>query len=480
MIIMEPDNNNVTKTLNIGSGLEKICIDDHNKISYVKDDVEHAADTVRELMKSIVKDLDGRTFLYNIYSDEVTKVKSAFQSKAKQIEKRITERSTTLQTLIKKFEAEALQEVQAAENTALEEYDALSKTYTILNESVEDARTDINESLEFSAEDMISFYDDQHETFQEQFKMNIPEIPYYEIQLNMSSEIDERISKELLCDFRVQKMQQRVEYRKLHEFDVPYKVEGISVTEEDNLVVCEHRGSKVAIYNPDGNLHAKLDMPSRTWTWGVHSVGDDIYISDINTKSILVFNKAGSLKSILPAQFEGAAGITKHEDTLLITSSDDNCVYEMKLTDEQSPASQDKLCLFGQLSSFDLVDPRYIACNKDIVAVSSPASGVIHVLNTEGSHLYSYSSKSDSEDPPLRCPYGLCVDKSGNILVADWGTHCVHILSKYGQHLGCINLTDQGLAEPTTVALSSRGYLFICCAPKDQHCKIVIYHYEIA
>ena len=310
-----------------------------------------------------------------------------------------------------------------------------------------------------------------------QLTMAIPEIPYYGIELNMPGDVETRLTKELLCDLRIHKMKPTIEFRKLHEFEVPYKVEGICVTEEDNLVACEHRGSRVTIYNPDGNLYRELETPSKTWTWGVHSAGDDIYISDINTKSILVFHKDGDLKAIIPAHFEGAAGITKHGDSLLLTSSENNHVYEMNLNKEGSGGIEARL--FGQMHTFELLDPRYIASNKHIVAVASPASGVVHVLNTEGKYLYSYGSKSSSEGPQLRCPYGLCIDNKGNILIADWGSHCIHILSKCGQHLGCINIVSDGLAEPTSVALSSLGYLFVCCAPRDQACKIVIYHYEI-
>lgn len=77
--------------------------------------------------------------------------------------------------------------------------------------------------------------------------------------------------------------------------------------------------------------------------------------------------------------------------------------------------------------------------------------------------------------PVLVCPWGICVDGDGNVLVADWGErHRVLLFPARGAGWP---LVTQGLSSPRGVALLPEGHLAV--SDSMHHC-VKIYQYKEA
>uniref|UniRef100_A0A3Q1BGE8 NHL repeat containing 4 n=1 Tax=Amphiprion ocellaris TaxID=80972 RepID=A0A3Q1BGE8_AMPOC len=77
--------------------------------------------------------------------------------------------------------------------------------------------------------------------------------------------------------------------------------------------------------------------------------------------------------------------------------------------------------------------------------------------------------------PVLACPWGICIDTDGNVLVADWGEqHRVLLYPAQGTGWPIVN---QGLSSPRGLTLLLEGQLAV--SDSMHHC-IKIYQYKAA
>uniref|UniRef100_A0AAY5K089 NHL repeat containing 4 n=1 Tax=Esox lucius TaxID=8010 RepID=A0AAY5K089_ESOLU len=75
--------------------------------------------------------------------------------------------------------------------------------------------------------------------------------------------------------------------------------------------------------------------------------------------------------------------------------------------------------------------------------------------------------------PVLACPWGICIDRDGDVLVADWGSqHRVLLYPAQGMGRPIIN---QGLSGPRGLTLMPDGHLVV--SDSMHHC-VKIYQYK--
>ncbi|XP_008297164.1 tripartite motif-containing protein 2-like [Stegastes partitus] len=76
--------------------------------------------------------------------------------------------------------------------------------------------------------------------------------------------------------------------------------------------------------------------------------------------------------------------------------------------------------------------------------------------------------------PILTCPWGLCIDSDGDVLVADWGKQHHRVLIYPSKGVGWPLVTDN-LSSPRGLALLPDGHVVV--SDSMNHC-IKIYHYK--
>ena len=59
------------------------------------------------------------------------------------------------------------------------------------------------------------------------------------------------------------------------------------------------------------------------------------------------------------------------------------------------------------------------------------------------------------------CPFGICTDVLGHILVCDYFSNTVHLLDQDGGFLSFILSPQQGIKRPRSVCVKNEKYLYV-------------------
>ena len=109
--------------------------------------------------------------------------------------------------------------------------------------------------------------------------------------------------------------------------------------------------------------------------------------------------------------------------------------------------------------------PLYVCARNNMVAVSNDGNNTVYVLDCHGNLQYTHGTpgKSGCGEDTLHAPWGVALDASDNLYIADKYNHRVCILSNKGNYLGVVDLKKDQLSCPQAVTLDFEGHLLIAC-----------------
>lgn len=91
--------------------------------------------------------------------------------------------------------------------------------------------------------------------------------------------------------------------------------------------------------------------------------------------------------------------------------------------------------------------PRFVTVNISGTKVfASSISNSITCMTTDGKIIYQY------KDGHLRDPRNICCDFNDNILVCDWNSNTVQVITTDGKKYGTLLSSSDGLKYPSSVA----------------------------
>ncbi|KAK3577231.1 hypothetical protein CHS0354_030509 [Potamilus streckersoni] len=100
--------------------------------------------------------------------------------------------------------------------------------------------------------------------------------------------------------------------------------------------------------------------------------------------------------------------------------------------------------------------------NRDLVVTDREDNKLrVMLVDMEGRLKDTYIGPKDIKLKQPFNPLGVCCDKHGNILISDWGNHCVHLLDMDSQFVGFILSRKDGLFKPNAIALDTGGNLWV-------------------
>ncbi|XP_062605150.1 uncharacterized protein LOC134279839 [Saccostrea cucullata] len=100
--------------------------------------------------------------------------------------------------------------------------------------------------------------------------------------------------------------------------------------------------------------------------------------------------------------------------------------------------------------------PHYITENiNGDICISEHKKAVV-VVNKSGQHRFSYTGQGSAF-----CPYGICTDVLGHILVCDDKSRTVHLLDKGGQFLSLLLSQQHGVDYPRSVCVDDENNLYV-------------------
>uniref|UniRef100_A0A3Q2C734 E3 ubiquitin-protein ligase TRIM32 n=1 Tax=Cyprinodon variegatus TaxID=28743 RepID=A0A3Q2C734_CYPVA len=264
---------------------------------------------------------------------------------------------------------------------------------------------------------------------------------------------------------------------------------GIHATPHGQLFVVDCGNARVQVTDPQGNVLQQVTSPNISgssrrcrnyFDIAVNSKGL-IALSCAAERALLVFSRHGRLLEIF-----GGSGLGSAKDELeaprgvTVTRLDEFLVADIKKGNLIALKLDPKTgCRLERTVVTGFHRPYLVAAclSSGIVAVSERGNETgrvpcIKVLEP-GWNTVRVLGVCAGMGPVLTCPWGICIDKESNILVADWGEE--HRVVLYpAQGIGWPIIT-QGLSSPRGLTLLPDGQLAV--SDSMHHC-IKIYKYK--
>ena len=88
--------------------------------------------------------------------------------------------------------------------------------------------------------------------------------------------------------------------------------------------------------------------------------------------------------------------------------------------------------------------------NSDSIFIANMSGCIVHVIEN-----------SKDMPTPIVCPSALIFDAFSNLLIADFTSDNIHLVSKSGHYLGCLLSSEHGISCPNAMTFDHDGHLLI-------------------
>jgi hypothetical protein len=200
---------------------------------------------------------------------------------------------------------------------------------------------------------------------------------------------------------------------------------------------------------------------------------NDILISTYNSSDVKLLTQSGQIKPFLSVSPLLTIGIHVTNNNGIILGVIEKDTF--KLTD----TSCRKIIVFGE-NKKEKQSYQYNKCkqrlftypfritdvNSDIVVIDSTSDddGRVVVLGKEGGVKWIYQGhpQINTEDKPFD-PCDIVTTSVGNVIVADYNNHALHVISGGGELLTYKVMLDQGVILPWSLDIDTWGQLWVGC-----------------
>ena len=234
--------------------------------------------------------------------------------------------------------------------------------------------------------------------------------------------------------------------------EVPQRPAGIAVNSKGVIAVADSDGHCILIFDEKekfvrklgchGNNDGQFDYPT-----DVTFLNDDeILVADRDNHRIQQFNvqtgnfvKCFGKKGTGDGEFKNPASVCiRSEGHFVVVTEHGNSRVQVLTTDGEP------VLKFGDSGSQKLDRPVCCACHENKFIVTDMGNNCVKVFDGLGKFLYKFGEKGNA-DGQFDGPWGLCIDKYGNVLVVDRWNHRIQQFTLEGTFTGktCANLKLQ-------------------------------------
>ncbi|XP_013414760.1 uncharacterized protein LOC106176753 [Lingula anatina] len=245
-------------------------------------------------------------------------------------------------------------------------------------------------------------------------------------------------------------------------------IAGVAIAKDSTMLVTDFNNHKIKVFKKSGNLIYEwsgdgghhLDHP-----WDI-SCGQDgnIAVASTGNDSLFILDSTFQVKkSLVAPKCRGVVWLSQNE--LAFVGDSTKAVTLVNI----NGAKLKTIAIDSQGNQlFD--HPWFLTkTRKNVIVVSDNGKYCMCGLTLEGDVVFRYGRKGSGEGEEMSEPRGVCVDKLGNIMVADWVTHRVHLVSPDGKFIRDLVTKDDGLQYPRGIEVDSDGHLVVTeCKGKIQ------------
>ncbi|XP_071130542.1 uncharacterized protein [Mytilus edulis] len=212
----------------------------------------------------------------------------------------------------------------------------------------------------------------------------------------------------------------------------------------DGRVIVVEWDGKINLLSSDGKLQKQLPIPGDAYS--VTQINEDtIAITYLSEKAIKIFNMDNETVTKVIKLGKACFGLSFSNNSLAVGLIN----YEIRIIDLEG----------NTLRSIQVQSESYlnhlVYCDKRVF-YSDYRGKAVYCVDESGKQIWEY--KQD-----LTQPHGLCIDTYGNIIVIDYKSHRIIVISKDGQDSKVLISKEDGLEYPKFICFKhNESTGFIC------------------
>ncbi|XP_076446637.1 E3 ubiquitin-protein ligase TRIM56-like [Babylonia areolata] len=184
-----------------------------------------------------------------------------------------------------------------------------------------------------------------------------------------------------------------------------------------------------------------------------------VVVSDHGAEKVKVFDVTGRWIGDLAGEFRHPRGLAVTAEGHLVVV--DGLLLRLTVHDPESGKLLYTVPPKDTADARPLVDPFYVAVmDQGHFVVTDHAAPNIRIFSRDGASLTSYGTYGTSASEVLK-PYGVCVDRYGQVLIADSDNHRVHLLLPDGTFSQFLLTHQHRVSHPVSVAINTDGHLVV-------------------
>ena len=275
-----------------------------------------------------------------------------------------------------------------------------------------------------------------------------------------------------------------IEMRSLSSFkikEIPDTVQAIAPISETEAWVCCGWGTKeVHLYTAQGERKKTINLDMQVDHICTIPSGD-VLISSYEDKYIKKIDKDHNVCDFaIPHLYPGGMIMNKRKELFV-------CAVDSYTTRRAAHSTRVILKLSEYGMNLDEIDEyddtslfgapyRVAESVTRELCVTDREEGKLRVtvIDKEGAIKYAYYGPKEVKMKQPFNPLGLCCDRYGNLMISDWGNHCVHLLNSDGEFQGFMLSKKDGLYKPNAMALDKEGHLWV----GDGNSTVRVYKYS--
>ncbi|XP_022345839.2 uncharacterized protein LOC111138257 [Crassostrea virginica] len=226
--------------------------------------------------------------------------------------------------------------------------------------------------------------------------------------------------------------------------------------------------------------HVSVDKSGRLW---VSDWSGNLVQTDLQGKQLQKIKACTQSAGYHTASQDGELIYTDQDKKMIYRITPDRKITEFIKTGDWTPISIHSSCINGDIlvGMFRKVT-RYSKTGKKIQNIQRDNKGqelysvpyyiteningdictsdynkdTVVVVNKSGKHMFSYTGQGSRF-----CPWGICTDILGHILVCDIVNESVHLLDQGGEFLSVILSPQQGIKSPRALCVDDENNLYV-------------------
>ena len=249
---------------------------------------------------------------------------------------------------------------------------------------------------------------------------------------------------------------------------------GVTIDKYGHIVVVDNDMSLVKVFTEQGELLGSFGRGVLKEPWDVFATSSGkIVVSDPGDGDIKVFSSHGKFLTASEAAHHlikpHGMAYNNVSKEMVVSDRGTSSVY---IHDPRGIVTSILKVKDGDKQSFSF--PSHVAIDRqNQVYVTDATQNCLYKFDAKHRLEFKYTGSGDNA---LRHPVGVCIDRHGNVLVADLENSRIHLVDASGKFRHFLLTWEDGLAEPLAMTFDNHGHLVVT---ESSTGLVKVYNYKL-